>query len=96
MIKAFTLKPFFCVPLITFLGLAVSALPAFADQSKPDSAAIDNAAIAPKVLAWRRDFHEHPELGNNELRTAAIVAKHLQKLGSARARFQKNLGASSG
>ncbi|MDQ6813568.1 MAG: amidohydrolase [Bacteroidota bacterium] len=34
-----------------------------------------------KVIAWRRDFHEHPELGNNELRTAAIIAKHLQSLG---------------
>lgn len=34
-----------------------------------------------KVIAWRRDFHEHPELGNNEIRTAGIVAKHLQSLG---------------
>jgi amidohydrolase len=34
-----------------------------------------------KVIAWRRDFHEHPELGNNEYRTANIVAKHLQSLG---------------
>ncbi len=34
-----------------------------------------------KVIAWRRDFHEHPELGNNEFRTAAIIAKHLQSLG---------------
>ena len=37
--------------------------------------------IESKVIAWRRDFHEHPELGNNELRTAGIVAKHLQSLG---------------
>lgn len=34
-----------------------------------------------KIIAWRRDFHEHPELGNNEFRTAGIVAKHLQSLG---------------
>ncbi|MGI8635055.1 MAG: amidohydrolase, partial [Segetibacter sp.] len=34
-----------------------------------------------QVVAWRRDFHEHPELGNNEIRTASIVAKHLQSLG---------------
>jgi len=33
------------------------------------------------VIAWRRDFHEHPELGNNEFRTASIIAKHLQSLG---------------
>lgn len=37
--------------------------------------------IEQKVIAWRRDFHEHPELGNNEVRTADIVAKHLQSLG---------------
>lgn len=34
-----------------------------------------------KVIAWRQDFHEHPELGNNEVRTSGIVAKHLQSLG---------------
>jgi len=34
-----------------------------------------------KVVAWRRDFHQNPELGNREFRTAKIVAEHLQKLG---------------
>ncbi|MFT3679561.1 MAG: amidohydrolase [Ferruginibacter sp.] len=34
-----------------------------------------------KVISWRRDFHEHPELGNQEVRTAGIIAKHLQSLG---------------
>lgn len=38
-------------------------------------------AIEPKVVTWRRDFHEHPELGNQEFRTAAIVARHLKALG---------------
>ncbi|MBC7744266.1 MAG: amidohydrolase [Flavobacterium sp.] len=37
--------------------------------------------IENKVIEWRRDFHEHPELGNNEVRTAGIIAKHLQSLG---------------
>ncbi len=37
--------------------------------------------IEQKVIAWRRDFHEHPELGNNEIRTSGIIAKHLQALG---------------
>lgn len=37
--------------------------------------------VEAKVIAWRRDFHEHPELGNSEFRTAGIVAKHLQSLG---------------
>lgn len=34
-----------------------------------------------KVTAWRRDIHEHPELGNNEFRTAEMVAAHLRSLG---------------
>ena len=34
-----------------------------------------------KVIAWRRDIHEHPELGNQETRTAALIAAHLRKLG---------------
>lgn len=37
--------------------------------------------IEQKVIDWRRDFHEHPELGNNEIRTAEIVAAHLRSLG---------------
>jgi len=34
-----------------------------------------------KVIDWRRDIHAHPELGNREVRTAALVAKHLKSLG---------------
>ena len=47
------------------------------------AARIDAAAnaIEAQVIAWRRDFHEHPEHGNRETRTAAIVAAHLRKLG---------------
>jgi amidohydrolase len=37
--------------------------------------------IEQKVISWRRDIHEHPELGNNEIRTADIISKHLQSLG---------------
>ncbi len=46
-------------------------------------AAIDAAAeaVLPKVVAWRRDFHEHPELGNREFRTAKVVAEELRSLG---------------
>ena len=38
-------------------------------------------SITQKVVDWRRDLHEHPELGNQENRTAALVAKHLKSLG---------------
>lgn len=39
------------------------------------------AAIESKVIAWRRDLHQHPELSNREFRTAKVVADHLKSLG---------------
>ncbi|HET9652571.1 MAG TPA: amidohydrolase [Usitatibacter sp.] len=57
-------------------------------MNAPDSPFAYDAAIAaaadavePRVVAWRRDFHENPELGNREMRTAGIVAHHLRALG---------------
>lgn len=38
-------------------------------------------AVEGKVLVWFKDFHQHPELGLQEVRTAGIVAAHLQSLG---------------
>lgn len=53
--------------------------------------AVDNAAltdiqgrvnaIESRMIDWRRDIHQHPELTNQEHRTAALVAAHLRKLG---------------
>ena len=37
--------------------------------------------IEQKVIEWRHDIHQNPELGNRETRTAVLVAKHLQSLG---------------
>jgi len=60
-----------------FISLFASA------QTDPMRAVVAAQAgkVEPKVIAWRRDFHEHPELGNRETRTAGIIAKHLQDLG---------------
>lgn len=65
--------------LFLFLGLSLSATA----QNDALKAKISQSAdkIENKVISWRRDFHEHPELGNNEVRTAEIVAKHLRALG---------------
>src|SRR5688572_25544153 len=38
-------------------------------------------AVDSKVIAWRRDIHQHPELSNREVRTSKLVADHLRKLG---------------
>ena len=37
-------------------------------------------AITPHLIAWRRDFHRHPELGFQEHRTAGIIARVLGDL----------------
>ena len=34
-----------------------------------------------KVISWRHDIHEFPELGNREFRTSKKVAEHLSSLG---------------
>ncbi len=72
---------------------AACALPVLAASSAHAQVAVSAAAnnmvvvdaaaksLQPKVLAWRRDIHEHPELGNRETRTAAKVAAHLKALG---------------
>jgi amidohydrolase len=39
------------------------------------------AKIESKCIAWRRDIHQHPELGNHEFRTAKLIADHLRSLG---------------
>ena len=44
----------------------------------PLTAAAD--ALEPKVIAWRRDIHRNPELGNREFRTSRLVADHLRAL----------------
>jgi amidohydrolase len=40
-------------------------------------------ALQPKMVAWRRDIHQHPELSGQERRTARLVADHLRRLGLA-------------
>lgn len=47
-------------------------------QSKLDQQAKE---VESKVINWRRDIHQHPELSNRETRTAAKVADHLKSLG---------------
>ena len=37
--------------------------------------------IESKVIEWRRDFHQNPELSNREFKTAEKIAAHLKSLG---------------
>ena len=69
-------------------GLMLTVLlPAALVAQRPDTGALRAeiaqraAVVLPKVVAWRRDIHEHPELSYQEVRTAKLVADHLRALG---------------
>jgi amidohydrolase len=63
------------------LACALGAPLASADDGQRPEVAQQSQRLQSKVLAWRRDLHQHPELGNRETRTAKIVADHLRSLG---------------
>ncbi len=63
----------FCFALANAFGQMSAKL-----QSKIEQQAKE---MEPKVIEWRRHFHQYPELSNSEFKTAAIVAEHLKKLG---------------
>lgn len=66
--------------LITSFLIVSICTPSFAiDMSREIDAA--TAKIMPKVVEWRRQVHQYPELGNRETRTAKFVEDHLRKLG---------------
>ena len=67
--------------------IAATCLPPVLAQSPSDAAGALRRAVAQgatevetRVIAWRRDIHQNPELGNREFRTAALVADHLRAL----------------
>src|SRR6201996_1914104 len=65
-----------------FFLLCAFTVPAFAQTSVLKNKVAKKAdSLQSQIVAWRRDFHEHPELGNHEVRTSGIIAKHLQSLG---------------
>src|SRR5690606_36205341 len=60
---------------------ACLALPAAAADGHRAEVTEAADALRGQVVEWRRDIHQHPELGNREVRTAALVADHLRALG---------------
>lgn len=63
----------FAALLLSLDGLCQSSLKA--------TIATRAQAIEQKVITWRQDIHQHPELGNQEVRTAEIISRHLKQLG---------------
>lgn len=67
--------------LLTAISLLASSTAFTQTNNLRDKIGLAADKIESKVIEWRRDFHAHPELGNNETRTAGIVARHLESLG---------------
>lgn len=62
-----------------FLSLCLNAQNDVSAIKQKISTAADH--IESKCISWRREIHQHPELGNREFRTSKMIADHLKKLG---------------
>lgn len=65
----------------TQLFIAASLLlaaPAQAQSAFPASVEASIQSVLPRMITWRRDFHQNPELSYEEVRTARVVAAHLR------------------
>lgn len=64
-------------------GLILQALVLSAQVSPALQARLDQQAkdLEPKLIEWRRHFHENPELSNREVKTGARIAEQLRALG---------------
>ena len=64
------------------LVLAVCSLGLYAQPAKVTRQAYDLAdRVAPRMIEWRHDIHQNPELSNREFRTAEKITAHLKHLG---------------
>ncbi|HWB26884.1 MAG TPA: amidohydrolase [Chitinophagaceae bacterium] len=65
-----------------FMALPVMFLP-FISPAQNTTAGINRSVqdIMPKVVEWRRHFHQYPELSNHEFKTGAFIAEYLKSLG---------------
>lgn len=64
--------------LLLTLGLCLLTIGLFAQGPNLEK---DYDAIEQKVIEWRHDIHQNPELSNREFKTAEKIAKHLKSLG---------------
>lgn len=67
--------------IATTLAMGLVSQGLAANQHSPETVDARIADVMPDVVAWRRDIHQNPELGNREFRTAKLVADHLRSLG---------------
>ena len=63
------------------LGFLAFVLFGFSVQAQGPNLEKDYTSIEGKVIEWRREIHQNPELGSREFKTAEKIAKHLKSLG---------------
>ncbi|TAD85194.1 MAG: amidohydrolase [Bacteroidetes bacterium] len=68
-------------PLTLLLAIVAGASMAAQAQDLPSKTAGLIAQVKPKLITWRRQIHQNPELGNREFMTGEMIAAHLRKLG---------------
>jgi amidohydrolase len=69
---------FYHINLTIIIGLTCFSS---AQAQQPQQAVVISDQLEQKVIEWRRDLHQNPELSNREFRTAKVIAEHLNKLG---------------
>lgn len=74
------MKPILCFSFLLLLFLPVQLSAQQSEVFSPELQTLIES-VEGKVIEWRRDIHQHPELGNREFRTAALIADHLRSLG---------------
>ena len=67
-------------PVILLFLLSVTSL---AQTDRKIQARLDQQAkeLEPKLIEWRRHFHQYPELSNHEFKTGQLIADYLKSLG---------------
>lgn len=71
------------ISAVACLGASAVRAQSPATKPSPFNAEIERrvSSVMPKVIAWRRDIHEHPELSGEEVRTSKLVAEALTAMG---------------
>ncbi len=69
--------------LYVCLFLSIAVVESYGQVGASLQAKLDQQAteIEPKLVEWRRDFHQHPELSNREFNTGKKIAEYLKSLG---------------
>ncbi|CAN5579143.1 M20 family metallopeptidase [soil metagenome] len=69
--------------LYVCLFLSIAVVEGYGQISTSLQAKLDQQAkeIEPKLIEWRRNFHEHPELSNREFNTGKRIAEYLKSIG---------------